>query len=188
MIQTLKRRLGVMRIDPAKTTNKLTSDIAETIKTLRITPHCVTKISPFEAHMGRKPKTPLSNLATTSSPTNLNWENEKHACLDRKNLTNPPLPAEIMRDLQHWSEDEVSINQRQQLQPQPIAAGKTSNQIPGAKSKRNIAIIIDKLNNRFKGIQTFTDKNVSKRLEQVARKTIRVATKVKDPKFPTKNI
>ena len=33
-------------------------------------------------------------------------------------LTKPPLPAEIMHDLQQWSEDEVSINQRQQLQPQ----------------------------------------------------------------------
>ena len=31
---------------------------------------------------------------------------------------------------------------------------------------------IDKLHNRYKGIQTSTDKNISKRLEQVARKTI----------------
>ena len=111
MIQTLKRRLGVMRIDSANKPYKLASDVAEIIKTLRITPHGVTKISPFEAHSGRKPNTPLSNLATTSSPTNLNWENAKHACLNRKNLTKPPLPAEIMHDLQQRSEDEVSINQ-----------------------------------------------------------------------------
>ena len=84
MIQTLKRRVGVMRIEPANTPYKLTWDVAEIIKTLRITPHGVTKMSPFEAHMGRKPNTPLSNLATTSSPTNLTWENAKHACLDRK--------------------------------------------------------------------------------------------------------
>ena len=87
-----------------------------------------------------------------------------------------------MHDLQHWSEDEVSINKRQQLQPQPIRADKASNQTPGAKCKPNIAINIVKLNNTYEGIQTLTDKNVSKRLEQVARKTIRVATKVKDPK------
>ena len=67
MIQALKRRLGVMRIDPANTPYKLASDVAEIIKTLRITPHGVTKISPFEAHMRRKSNTPLSNLATTSS-------------------------------------------------------------------------------------------------------------------------
>ena len=149
---------------------------------MRITPHGVTRISPFEAHMGRKPNTPLSNLANTSSPTNLNWENAKHACLDRKNFTKPPLPPEIMHELQHWPEDEVSINKRQQLHPQLIGAGKTSKQTPGAKRKRNIAINVDKINNRYKGIQTPTDKNVSKRLEQMARKTIRVANKVKDPK------
>ena len=104
-----------MRRDPANTPYKLASDVAEIIKTLRITPHGATKISRFEAHMGRKPNTPLSGLATTSSPTNLNWENAKHACLDRKNLTKPPLVTEIMHDFQHWSEEEVSINKRQQL-------------------------------------------------------------------------
>ena len=87
-----------------------------------------------------------------------------------------------MHDLQNWSDDEVSINQRQQLQSQPSTATKTPNQTPDAKCKRSIAINIDRVNNRYKGIQTLTDKNVSKRLEQVARKTIRVATKVKDPK------
>ena len=72
MIQTLKRRLAVMRIDKTNTPYKLASDVAETIKTLRITPHSVTKVSPFEAHMGRIPNTPLSNLATNSSPNNFN--------------------------------------------------------------------------------------------------------------------
>ena len=69
--------------------------------------------------MGRKPNTPLSNLATNSSPNNLNWENAKHACLDRKNLTKPPLPAQVMHDLQRWSKDEVSINKRDQKQQMP---------------------------------------------------------------------
>ena len=182
MIQTLKCRLGVMGMDPANTPYKLASDVAEIDKTLRITPHGVTKISPFETHISRKPNTSLSHLATTSSPTNLNWENAKHACLHWKNLTNPPLPAEIMHDLPNWSEDEVSINQRQPLQPQPCTASKTADQPPGAKCKRYIALNIDRVNNRYKGIQTLTDKNVSKRLEQVARKIIRVATKVQDPK------
>ena len=142
--QTLKRRLGVIRIDPANTSYKLVLDVAEIIKTLRITPHGVTKISLFEALMGRKLNIFHSNLATTSSATNLNWENAKHACLDQKNLTKSPLPAEIMYDLQHWSEDEVSIYQRQQLHPQSNGADKTSKQTPGTKRKRNIAINIEK--------------------------------------------
>ena len=81
MIHTFKRRLAVMRIDQSNKPYKLASDVAEIIKTLGITPHGVTKISPFEAYMGRKPNTPLSNIATNSSPNNLNWKNAKHACL-----------------------------------------------------------------------------------------------------------
>ena len=38
MIQTLKRRLAVMRIDQANLPYKLASDVAEIIKMLRITP------------------------------------------------------------------------------------------------------------------------------------------------------
>ena len=108
------------------------------------------KISPFEAHMGRKPNTPLCNLATINSPCDLNWEKAKHACKDQKNLTQPPLAAEIMHDLQQWLEDEVSINQRQQLQLQPIGADKTTKPTSGVKRRRIVAIKIDKINNRYK--------------------------------------
>ena len=185
MIQTLKRRLAVMRIDNMNTPYKLASDVAEIIKTLRITPHSVTKISPFEAHIGLTPNTPLSNLATNSSPNNLSWENAKHACLDRKNLTKPPLPAEVMHDLQRWSEDEVSINKRdQKLQmPRDLTTSDVTTQQKdtGAKSKA-IENVKDKLNIRYKGLQTTVDKNTEKRIDQVARKTIRIATKVKDPR------
>ena len=128
-----------MRIDKTNTPYKLASDVAKIIKTLRNTPHSVTKISPTEAHMGRKSNTPLSNLATNSSPNNLNWENAKHACLDRKNLTKPPLPAEVTHELQRWSEYEVSINKRDQkpLMPRDLTnSGVTKQQKDtGAKSK-----------------------------------------------------
>ena len=106
LIQTLKRRLGVMKVVSNFTPIKIASSVAEIIKTLRITPQGVTKITPFEAYMGRKANTSLSIKTTKSLPYNLNWENTKHACLDRKNLTHPPIPAEIMHDLQKWSEDE----------------------------------------------------------------------------------
>ena len=56
-----------MRIDPSNAPYKLATEVAEIIKTLRITPNGVTKVSSFEAHMRRKPNTPLSNVATTSS-------------------------------------------------------------------------------------------------------------------------
>ena len=62
--------------------------------------------------MGRKSNTPISNIATNSSPNNLKWESAKHACLDRKNLTKPTLSAEVMHDLERWSEDEVQIRKK----------------------------------------------------------------------------
>ena len=89
-----------MKIDPNITSFKIASSVAEIIKTLRITPQGVTKTTPFEAHMGRKANTPLSNITTNSSSYNLNWENAKHACLDMKNLIHSQIPAEIMHDLQ----------------------------------------------------------------------------------------
>ena len=72
----------------------------------------MTKITPFDAHMGQKANTPLPNTTTNSSPNNLNWEKSKHDCLDRKNLIHPPFLAEIMHDLQKWSEDEVNIKHK----------------------------------------------------------------------------
>ena len=51
----------------------------------------------------------------------------------------------------------------------------------GAQSK-SIELAKNKLNVRYKGVQRTIDKIMKKRKEQVARKTIRLATKVKNPK------
>ena len=165
LIQALKRRLGVMKFVSNFTPFKIASSVAEIIKTLQITPHGVTKITPFEAYMGRKANTPLSNKTTNSLPYNLNWENAKHACLDRKNLTHPPIPAEIMHDLQRWSEDELSIKRRI---PEPIAAentGTVDNQQhanTGKKIRRALALEKERLNLRYKGIHHETDQIIKK--------------------------
>ena len=76
-----------------------------------------------------------------------------------------------MHELQQWSEDEVSVNQRQQVPLKTTEANKTTTQLTtGAKSNRDIELNIDKLNKRHKRMQTPIDINVSKRLDQVARK------------------
>ena len=49
LLQTLKRRLGVITIDPNNTPFKIASSVAENIKTLGISPHGVKKIRPLEA-------------------------------------------------------------------------------------------------------------------------------------------
>ena len=165
IVQTLKRRLAVMRIDKTNTSYRLASDVAEIIKTSRITPHGVTKVSPFEALLGRKPNTPLSNIATNTTPNNLNWENAKHACLDRKNLEKPPLPAEIIHDLQRWSEDEVTVKKRRKLNtqlPKNLQLPKSPiQQTTGARHKV-IELAKDQLNVGYKGIQTTIDPHTKK--------------------------
>ena len=90
--------------------------------------------------MGRKSNTPLSNITNNRSPSNLNWENAKHACLDRKNLTHP---EEIMHDLHKWSEEELCIKLRI---PEPIVAENTGivdNQphtTTGVKTRKAVAL------------------------------------------------
>ena len=186
MNQTLKRRLVVMKIDKTNTPYNLACDVAEIKKTLRITPHGVRKISPFEAYMGRKPNTPLSNEATTSSPNNLNWESTKHAWLDRKNLTKPPLPAERLHDLQRWSKNEVFMRRQEtKLNPQMPKTLQIAKSPPQQHTGANSKVTEtnkDRLNVRYKRVQATIDKSTKKRINQVARKTIRLATKVKDPK------
>ena len=62
----------------------------------------------------------------------------------------------------------------------------STHQVTGAKSKKTIELIKNKLNVRYKGVQVTVDKNTEKRIDQVARKTIRLATKVNDPTFEQK--
>ena len=50
------------------------------------------------------------------------------------------------------------------------------------KTRKTVALEKEKLNLRYKMIQQQTDPTIKKKVEQVARKIIRLATKVKDPK------
>ena len=109
-IRTIAR---LINLDKRNKPYKLAPDVAELIKTLRITPNATTKITPFEARFGRKPNTPLSNIATSPKLSNLSWENIKLACLDQKLLTKPALTAEAMWKRDANSEDELDINYRQ---------------------------------------------------------------------------
>ena len=130
LIRTLKSRLSVMKIDKRNKPYKLASDVL--IKTLRITPNATTKITPFEAHFGRKLNTPLSNIATSPKSSNLSWENIKLACLDQKLLTNPALTAEAMWNRDINSEDELDINYREKQNDSQLVA---DNMPSSSKSK-----------------------------------------------------
>ena len=119
LIRTLKTRLSIMKINKNNTPYKLASDVAELIKTLRITPHATTKITPFEAHYGRKPNTPLTNICTTPKISTLSWENTKLLCLDEKILTKSALTPEAIWNRDINSEDKLSVVYTSNYFPEP---------------------------------------------------------------------
>ena len=61
---------------------------------LRICKQKTTKTSPFEAHFGRKPNTPLSVISTTPKLSNLTYESFVNYYLDEATV----MPEEILSD------------------------------------------------------------------------------------------
>ena len=74
LIQTIKRRLVCMKLDSKKTTFTIKETIKSIVYQLRICKQKATNVTPFQAHFGRKPNTPLSNISTSPKSTNLTYE------------------------------------------------------------------------------------------------------------------
>ena len=62
LIQTIKRPLAVLDIDPDWSNETLSSRLANIIENIRLIPNKTTKTTPFEAHYGRKANMELSNI------------------------------------------------------------------------------------------------------------------------------
>ena len=78
--------------------------------------------------------------------------------------------------------DEVSIKRRTPLATNlQVKNNSPSHQASDAKTKRAIEKIKDKLNLRYKGVKTPIEKKHQKAFGASSEKTIRVATKLKDP-------
>ena len=173
MIQTLRRRLSVLNIDPIWEKETLGDKLAHIIENIKLIPNTTTRITPFEAHFGRLPNTQLTNILTKRNSKNLNYGKIKSFYLEKKKLKRAMLSemaiwnhesdSEPRIDIQYRSEensDSVSDNQ-----PLIIKQPSTS-----AKRKHNspTRITPDKLS------ITFGDKTslLVKSQKQVARKTI----------------
>ena len=111
LIQTIKRRLAVLDIDPNWSNTTLANQLANIIENIRLTPNTTTKISPFEAHFGRKPNTEISNITTKTSHNNLTYKNLTKYCLDKKLLTQNALTMEEI-----WKRWRVRRRSRHQVQ------------------------------------------------------------------------
>ena len=105
LIQTLKRRLAVLDIDPMWSSETLSARIASVIENIRLIPDKTTKVTPFEALFGRKPNTELSNMLTKPSIKNLSYKELESKCLDKKLLRHDGLTEEEMWRRDGRSED-----------------------------------------------------------------------------------
>ena len=112
LIQTIKRRLAVLGIDPNWSNTTLTNRLANNIENIRLIPNTTTKLSPFEAHFGRKPNTEISNITTKASHKNLTYENLTIYCLDKRVLKQNALTMEEIWRRDGESEQEFDIRYR----------------------------------------------------------------------------
>ena len=109
LIQTIKRRLAVLDIDPNWSNTTLTNRLANIIENIRLIPNTTTKLSPFEAHFGRQPNTEISNITTKASHKNLTYKNLTNYCLDKKVLKQNALTMEEIWRRDGESEQELDI-------------------------------------------------------------------------------
>ena len=113
LIQTLKRRLATMNLDPIWDNTTITEKISEIIESVRLIPNRVTIIPPFQAHFGRPKSTELINLLTKPNTKNLSYNNIKSFYLDKRLLKNPSLTPAAIWDRDTNSEVHLDIQYKQ---------------------------------------------------------------------------
>ena len=95
LIETMKNRLACIKEEKSHANAfHVKHALMITIHPLRICNQRTTKISPFEAHFGRKHNTPLIVISTTPKLSNLTYENIGNDCLDEDTV----MPEEIHPD------------------------------------------------------------------------------------------
>ena len=118
----------------------LSARIASIIENIRLIPNKTTKVTPFEAHFGRKPNTELSILLTKPSTKNLSDKQLKSKCLHKKLLRHNALTQEEMWRRDGSSEDELDIQYNTQSSSHThIDSDDSENQLLISKSPSKIS-------------------------------------------------
>ena len=130
LIQTIKRRLAVLDIDPNWSNTALANRLANIIKNIRLIPNTISKMTPFEAHFGRKPNTEISNITTNTSHNYLTYKNLTKYYLDKKLLNQNALTMEEIWRRDGASEDELDIRYRNEEDGDETSSPTTNTQEP----------------------------------------------------------
>ena len=116
LIQTVKRRLGCIKLDPNQRPFNFKNALRDISFELRICRKKYSKLSPFEAYYGRKPNTTLSNITTKPNKNNLSWSNTFKYLDDNIIGDEELIPEERWYDEDLDSEAEVQEAKRQKLE------------------------------------------------------------------------
>ena len=121
LIQTIKRRLALFDIEPNWSTVPLANRVANIIESIRLIPNPTKKITPYEAHFGRKPNTETSNITTKQSKHNLAYKNLTNKCLDKRYCRRTPsqwktFGGEIVIQKMNWTYDTGTVKTKRTLQ------------------------------------------------------------------------
>ena len=92
-----------MKLDSRNNTFTIKKAIKSIVDQLRICKQQTTNITPFQAHFGRKPNTPLSNISTIPKSSNSSYENLLHHYFDADTI-----PVEDFLDENGWVTDDRS--------------------------------------------------------------------------------
>ena len=71
-----------MKLDSRNNTSTIKETKKSIVYQLRICKQKTSNVTPFQAHFGRKPNTPLSYISTIPKPSNLSFEFILHHYLD----------------------------------------------------------------------------------------------------------
>ena len=109
LIQTIKNRLACIKTAEQNQFN-LKASINSIIYQLRICRQKTINISSFEAHFGRKPNTPLSNISTELDPNSFTFKRILKKYLDLKTVRWEELISEENWDVDATSDTELEHN------------------------------------------------------------------------------
>ena len=123
LIKTIKRRLNCMKLDSRNNTFTIKEAKKSIVYQLRICKQKTTNVTPFQAHFGRKPNTPLSNISTIPKSSNLSYESILQHYLDADTV-----PVEDYLDDNGWvSGDRSDILIEEAMQKAQVNAGRRYN-------------------------------------------------------------
>ena len=117
-----------MKLDIRNNTFTIKKAVKSIVDQLRICKQKTTNVTPFQAHFGRKPNTPRSNISTIPKSSNLSYENILHHYLDADTV-----PVEDCLDDKGWvTGDRSDIIIKEAMTKTQIDAGRRYN---GDKNK-----------------------------------------------------